>query len=87
MYEVLGKGRLHNLSISCIVDLFDKIVKLILLYGCEIWGFSNYILLERVQLKFCNINIDLYQDVYTILNRIYLTIWTICAFRVLNPRQ
>ena len=34
---------------------------------------------------------DFYQDVYTILNtilnRIKLTIWTICAFRVLNPRQ
>ena len=30
---------------------------------------------------------DLYQDEYTILNRIKLTIWTICAFRVLNPRQ
>ena len=25
--------------------------------------------------------------VYTMLNRIYLTIWTICAFRVLNPHQ
>ena len=24
---------------------------------------------------------------YTIFNRIKLTIWTICAFRVLNPRQ
>ena len=30
---------------------------------------------------------DFYLDVYTILNRIQLTIWTICAFRVLNPRQ
>ena len=34
-----------------------------------------------------NINRDYYEDVYTILNRILLTIWTICAFRVLNPRQ
>ena len=25
--------------------------------------------------------------VYTILNRIKFMIWTICAFRVLNPRQ
>ena len=30
---------------------------------------------------------DFYLDVCTILNRIKLTIWTICAFRVLNPRQ
>ena len=30
---------------------------------------------------------DFYLDVYTILSRIELTTWTICAFRVLNPRQ
>ena len=34
-----------------------------------------------------NIKRDFYQDVYTILNRILLTIWTKCAFRVLNPRH
>jgi hypothetical protein len=36
MYEVLRKGRILNLSIKCQLDLFDKIVKPILLYGCEI---------------------------------------------------
>jgi hypothetical protein len=36
MYEVLKTGRLHNLSVKCQYDLFDKIVKPILLYGCEI---------------------------------------------------
>ena len=30
---------------------------------------------------------DFYSDTYTILNRILLTVWTICAFWVLNPRQ
>jgi hypothetical protein len=45
MYEVLKKGRLHNLSVKCQYDLFDKIVNPILLYGCEIWGFSNIELL------------------------------------------
>ena len=34
-----------------------------------------------------NIKRDFYLDVYTILNRIKLTIWTICAFRVINPHQ
>ena len=34
-----------------------------------------------------NIKRDFYLDVYTILNRIELTIWTICAFRVLKPYQ
>jgi hypothetical protein len=43
MYEVLRKGRIHNLSIKCQLDLFDKIVKPILLYGCEIWGCKVHI--------------------------------------------
>jgi hypothetical protein len=34
MYDIIMKGRLHNLSIECQLDLFDKIVKPILLYGC-----------------------------------------------------
>jgi hypothetical protein len=41
MYEVIRGGKRHNLSIECVLDLFDKIVKPILLYGCEVWGFSN----------------------------------------------
>ena len=52
MYDVLRKARKHNLSIKCQVELFDKIVKPILTYGCEIWGFENIELLERVRLKF-----------------------------------
>ena len=35
IYEVLKKGRLHNLSIQCQLYIFDKTVKPILLYGCE----------------------------------------------------
>jgi hypothetical protein len=41
MYEVIKMGRKHNLSLSCQLDLFDKLVKPILLYGSEIWGFGN----------------------------------------------
>ena len=51
MYEVLKKGCLHNLSVKCQYDLFDKIAKPILLYGCEIWGYGNNQIIERVQLK------------------------------------
>ena len=59
MYDVLKKGRLHNLSVGCQYDLFDKIVKQILLYGCEIWGFSNLEIIERLHLKFCKILLGL----------------------------
>jgi hypothetical protein len=48
MYEVLKKGRLHNLSIQCQLDIFDKTVKPILLYGCETWGFGKNDITERV---------------------------------------
>jgi hypothetical protein len=55
MYEVLRKGRIHNLSIKCQLDLFDKIAKSVLLYGCEIWGFDKNDIIERVHLKFCKL--------------------------------
>ena len=34
------------------IDIFNKTVKPVLLYGCEIWGFGNIEMIERVQLKF-----------------------------------
>jgi hypothetical protein len=59
MYEVIKKGRKHNLSINCQLDFFDKLVKPILLYGCEIWGSGNNDILEKVHLKFCKIILHL----------------------------
>jgi hypothetical protein len=59
MYEVLKKGGLHNLPIKSQYDLFDKIVKPILLYGCEIWGFGNIDIIERVHLKFGKLILNL----------------------------
>jgi hypothetical protein len=35
------KGKCHNLSVSCQLDLFDKVVKPIVLYGSGVWGFRN----------------------------------------------
>ena len=54
MYEVL-----KNLSIKSQYDPFDKIVKPILLYGCEIWVFGNIDIIERVHLKFCKLILNL----------------------------
>ena len=59
MYDILKKGRLFNLSVKCQYDLFEKIVKPILLYGCEIWGFSKLDIIERVHLKFCKLLLNL----------------------------
>jgi hypothetical protein len=52
MYSLIKKAKDLCLSIDLQIDLFSKIVKPILLYGCEIWGFGNLDVLERVQLKF-----------------------------------
>ena len=55
MFEVLKRGRRHNLSIECQLELFNKMGKPILLYGSEIWGFSkNVQCLEKYNLDFAS---------------------------------
>ena len=51
-YSLLAKARNLHLPIDLQLELFEKLVKPILLYGCEIWGFGNIDVLERVQLNF-----------------------------------
>ena len=41
-----------HLPIDLQLELFEKLVKPILLYGCEVWGFGNIDVLEIVQLNF-----------------------------------
>ena len=48
MYELLKLGRLYKLPISIQIDLFHKMVKPILLYGCEVIGCGNNDVFERV---------------------------------------
>ena len=52
LYSLLSKARTLQLPVNIQIDLFDKLVKPILLYGCEVWGFGNNDVIERVQLKF-----------------------------------
>jgi hypothetical protein len=42
-----------NVSVSHKLDLFDKLILPILLYGSEVSGFSNAEQLEKIHLKFC----------------------------------
>ena len=44
----MKKIRNLDLPIDIIIDLFNKTVKPILLYGCELWGISNIDILERI---------------------------------------
>ena len=59
MYNIIRKGKYHNLSIECLLDLFDKIVKPILLYGCEVCCFGDNSIIERVHLKFCKLILNI----------------------------
>lgn len=52
MFALLRKIKSLSLPYDLQIELFDKTIKPILLYGSEIWGFGNVDILERVQLKF-----------------------------------
>ncbi len=41
------------LPIDIALDLFDHMICPVLTYGCEIWGYENCTMLERLHLKFC----------------------------------
>lgn len=59
MYAIIKKSRELNLSIDCQLDMFDKMVVPILLYGSELWGFENLCIIEKLHLKFCNLVLSL----------------------------
>jgi hypothetical protein len=60
MYEVFKRGRTHSLSVECPLQLIDKMVKPMLLYKSEMWGFSKTIdCLEKIQLRFCKLPLNL----------------------------
>ena len=58
MYDILSKGRVHNLSVS-VLDLFDKIIIPMLTYGSEILGYEIIDILEKVHVKFCKLSLNL----------------------------
>ena len=52
MFGLFRKIRELNLPIEIQIELFDKTIKPILLYACELWGMGNLDIIEKVQLKF-----------------------------------
>lgn len=52
MFSLIAKSRKFSLPIDLQLELFDSLVRPILTYGCEIWGFEN-ILGEKLHLKYC----------------------------------
>jgi hypothetical protein len=50
---------MYKLKIKCQLDLFDKMVKPILLYRCEVWDFGDNDIIERAHLIFCKLLLNL----------------------------
>ena len=53
MYSLIQKGRRLKLPADIMLKLFDSCVVPILLYGCEVWGYENTDIIEKVHTKFC----------------------------------
>ena len=52
MFKLLQTAREQDLPLNVTLELFDKMISPILLYGSEVWGFENISLIEKLQLKF-----------------------------------
>ena len=53
MVSLLRKGRQLQLPIDIQLQLFDVLVKPVLLYGCEVWAHEGTDILEKLHLRFC----------------------------------
>ena len=52
LFGLKSRKEKYNLPIDIVLDLFDKMILPILLYGCEIWGFENLESIEIFYRKF-----------------------------------
>ena len=52
MHLLLGRVRKLNLPLDLQLTVFDHTIVPILLYGCEVWGFENTDIIERLHNEF-----------------------------------
>ena len=52
IYSLLQLARNKSLPVDVVLSLYQSMIIPIMLYGCEIWGYENVTLLEKLQLKF-----------------------------------
>ena len=67
MFAILSRGRQLCLDIDTQMHLFYSVITPILLYGCEVWGFSNLKLIERVQLRFSKLIMKVKKSTPTVM--------------------
>ena len=59
VFALLKKAKQLLLPIDIQLDLFNKCIRPILLYGCEVWGYGNVEISEQVQLRFLKFVLNL----------------------------
>ena len=59
IFSLIKKARKYSLPVDLQFDLFDKMVMPVILYGCEIWGYTKLGTLETLHLKFCKLVLKL----------------------------
>ena len=59
MYALLQKVRSFNLPVDMSLELFNKLVMPILLYGSKVWGYEQNYVVEKVHLKICKLLLKL----------------------------
>ena len=59
MFSVYKKSRSLKLPVDIQFNLFDRLVAPIMLYSCEVWGFSNVCQIENLHRKFCKMILKL----------------------------
>jgi hypothetical protein len=55
MFAILKKARRLGLDLDIQLQLFDSVVAPVALYGCEVWGFGNTNIIDKLQVRFCKI--------------------------------
>ena len=55
MFAILKKARRLGLDLDIQLQLFDSVVATVALYGCEVWGFGNTNIIDKLQVRFCKI--------------------------------
>ena len=59
IFSIIKQARKESLPIDIQFEMFDLMVLPVILYGCEIWGSANLLVLERLHLKFCKMILKL----------------------------
>ena len=62
MFSVINKSRKLHLPIDIQIHLFDTMVAPILMYGAEVWGVENVEVIDKFQLKYLKMILNLKQS-------------------------